>query len=133
MLRLRSSLVFIVLMATVVGGCTSSSDETTTTSSDSTTATDSTTTTAVEGGSTSSSVPTAFTQDEIDGMCRTLSLFVYSETRPSRAAEGMMATDLTNATPAEMATYGDLLVEAPRVSCLAYRDYADEVAYWIGF
>jgi hypothetical protein len=126
MLRVRTSILLVAMLASVLAACTSNTDETTTTVPDSTT-------TSLDGGSSTSSTPPAFTQAEIDDMCRTLSLFVYSSTRPSRAAEGMLATDLTDATPVEMAGYGDLVIQAPRVACLAYKDYADEVAYWLGF
>jgi hypothetical protein len=103
---IRCALAVLVL-ATLVGACSSSSDDTTTT--------------------------TPGTEVSVDEMCRTLSLFVNAGTSPGHASEGITQTDLATATSEELAAYGEVLVLAPQTACPDLADYADEVAYWLGF
>jgi hypothetical protein len=107
-------LIAILALALVVAGCSSSSE-------------DATSTTVM------TTIPAGVVVPTVDEMCRTLSLLYNSATPPGNASEGMMATDLADASPAEMAAYGDVLVAAPQSTCPEFAQYADVVAYWLGF
>lgn len=112
MTRVPVSIVAVLLIAVVaLTSCSSTSDDTTTTVVD----------------------DEAAQALAVEQMCRTLSILVNANASPGHASEGMAATDLDGATPDEMATYGDILVLAPRTSCPEFAAYADEIAYWLGY
>lgn len=67
------------------------------------------------------------------GMCRTLDLLSTAGVPAGQAAASIAATDLADLTSVEIAGYGDLLVSAPREECSRNTDYADDIAYWLGF
>ncbi len=88
----------------------------------------------------SSSTPeeaTTIVQDTADeqvaAMCRTLELLNSVGAPAGKAAEAITATDLDGPTTPEMSAYGELLVRAPIQECPDQIDYADDVAYWLGF
>lgn len=45
----------------------------------------------------------------------------------------MTKTDLEGVTSSEWAAYGNVLIAAPRVACPEHIEYADDIAYWLGF
>ena len=66
-------------------------------------------------------------------MCRTLDLLSTAEVPAARAAVSMTETDLTGFSSGEMAAYGDILIVASRGACSEHIEYADDIAYWLGF
>jgi len=72
-------------------------------------------------------------EESFASMCRTLELLSAAGAPPGRASEAITATDLEDATSTDMELYGAMLVSAPRALCPEQVDYADEIAYWLGF
>jgi len=71
--------------------------------------------------------------DAVAAMCRTLELLSSAGVPAGNAAEAITSTDLDGLSTSEKAAYGELLVRAPAQECPDQIDYADEVAYWLGF
>lgn len=67
-----------------------------------------------------------------EGMCRTLELLLAGGATGPAAAGAMRFVDLAEATPGETFAYGQLLLGAPQTTCPELREYALEVAYWLG-
>ena len=105
----------IVAFALVLGACSSSTTE----SSTSTEATD--------------AASDELQAEAVTAMCRTLDLLSSAGTPPGNASVAMDETDLEGATASERTLYGRVLIEAPRNECPVHIDYADEIAYWLGF
>jgi hypothetical protein len=105
----------IVAFALVLGSCSSSTTEASTTTESEDTASD------------------ELQAEAVSAMCRTLDLLSSAGTPPGNASVAMDETDLEGATASERTLYGRVLIEAPRDGCPEHIDYADEIAYWLGF
>ena len=71
--------------------------------------------------------------DTVEAMCRTLELLSSAEVPAGNASEAITSTDLDGLSTSAKAAYGELLVRAPTQECPDQIDYADEIAYWLGF
>jgi hypothetical protein len=105
----------IMAFALVLGSCSSSTTETSTAADSEDTASD------------------EVQAEAVAAMCRTLDLLSSAGTPPGNASVAMDETDLEGATASERTLYGRVLIEAPRDECREHIDYADEIAYWLGF
>jgi hypothetical protein len=127
--NLRILLAGTLAVAMLVASCTSSTSDTDLLST-------ATSAVAPETDETTSGHPPDLDgPDEaaITAMCRTLDLLSSAGVLAGRASASMDETDLKAFSSVELAAYGDTLMAAPRVACPEHIDYADEIAYWLGF
>ncbi len=126
---LRISIIGITVGALLVASCTSSTPETDPPS------TVTSTVTPESDESTSIEPPDREGSDQaaVTAMCRTLDLLSAAGVPAGRAAGSMTETDLKGVSSIEWAAYGDVLIAASRVACPEHIEYADDIAYWLGF
>jgi hypothetical protein len=110
----RYGLIAVVAFALLVAACSSSESD-------------------VASSTTMIDASEELATEAISEMCRTLDLFSFAGTPPGNASEALAETDLVAATAVERTAYGRVLIEAPRAECPEHVQYADEIAYWLGF
>lgn len=119
--RLGISVALLLTVVLTVASCSSSTSDTTTSSTEASTV-------SQEDGDSVSDDDVA-----VAVMCRTLSLFDAAGVAPGPASFALTEVDLDGLTSSESATYGAMLIAAPRSSCPEHTALADEIAYWLGF